>query len=148
MELIINNQKFQVDVEPDMPLLWVLRDILGFTGTKYSCGVGLCGSCVVLADGEPVRSCVTEVTFFEGKSITTIEGLSSDRTHALQRAWDEVDVTQCGYCQPGQILTASALLKTNPNPSDEDIDEAMKNNLCRCGTYRRIKEAIHIAAGY
>ncbi len=148
MELTINNQKMEFEADPDMPLLWVLRDLLELTGTKYSCSAGICGSCVVLADGEPVRSCITEVSYFVGKKITTIEGLSEDGTHPLQRAWEDVDVTQCGYCQPGQLLTASALLDKNQNPSDEDIDEAMKNNLCRCGTYRRIKEAIHIAAGY
>ena len=148
MELTINNQKMEFEANPDMPLLWALRDLLGLTGTKYSCGEGLCGSCVVLADGMPVRFCITSVSYFVGKKITTIEGLSEDATHSLQRAWEEVDVTQCGYCQPGQLLTASALLESNPNPSDEEIDEAMKNNLCRCGTYRRIKEAIHLAAEY
>jgi isoquinoline 1-oxidoreductase alpha subunit len=146
MELTINKQKYEVNATPDMPLLWVLRDMLNLTGTKYSCGIGLCGSCVVLADGQPVRSCMTEVSFFLGKDITTIEGLSIDGNHPLQLAWEEVDVTQCGYCQPGQILTAVALLNSNPAPTDTDIDEAMKNNLCRCGTYRRIKEAIHLAA--
>ena len=148
MELNINKQTYQFDGDPDMPLLWVLRDILGLTGTKYSCGEGICGSCIVLADGIPIRSCIISVSYFEGKNITTIEGLSEDGTHPLQRAWEEVDVTQCGYCQPGQLLTAAALLESNPDPTDEDIDEAMTNNFCRCGTYRRIKEAIHLATGY
>jgi aerobic-type carbon monoxide dehydrogenase small subunit (CoxS/CutS family) len=129
-----------------MPLLWVLRDLLGLTGTKFSCGMGLCGSCTVLIDGEPTRSCITQVEDVTGKHITTIEGLSPDGSHPLQKAWIDGHVTQCGYCQPGQIMSAAALLQKNPHPTDEDIDSALGDVLCRCGTYQRIRKAIHRAA--
>lgn len=145
-DLQINGQTYTVEAEREMPLLWVLRDLLGMTGTKFSCGAGLCGSCTVLIDDEPVRSCVTLVETATGKSITTIEGLSPDGSHPLQKAWLDERVTQCGYCQPGQIMNAAALLKKNPNPSDTDIDAAMGDVLCRCGTYQRIRSAIHRAA--
>lgn len=142
----INGKKRTVDVNPDTPLLWVLRDTLGLTGTKFGCGVALCGSCTVLLDGEATRSCVTSVSYCEGKSVTTIEGLSADFTHPLQKAWIEEDVPQCGYCQSGQIMSAAALLEQKPQPTDADIDAAMVGNLCRCGTYPRIRRAIHKAA--
>jgi len=129
-----------------MPLLWALRDLLGLTGTKFSCGMGLCGSCTVLVDDEPTRSCVTPVSTVTGKSIVTLEGLSVELSHPVQKAWLEEKVTQCGYCQPGQIINAVALIKKNPNPSDADIDAAMGDVLCRCGTYQRIRAAIHRAA--
>jgi len=145
-DLQINGQPFTVQAEAQMPLLWVLRDLLGLTGTKFSCGMGLCGSCTVLIDGEPTRSCVTLLDSIAGKTITTIEGLSPDGSHPLQKAWMEEHVTQCGYCQPGQILNAAALLQKNPHPSDADIDAAMSDVLCRCGTYQRIRKAIHRAA--
>jgi len=145
-DLQINGQAYTVEAEREMPLLWVLRDLLGLTGTKFSCGAGLCGSCTVLIDDEPMRSCVTLVETATGKSITTIEGLSPDGTHPLQKAWLDERVTQCGYCQPGQIMNAAALLKKNPNPSDTDINAAMGDVLCRCGTYQRIRSAIHRAA--
>jgi aerobic-type carbon monoxide dehydrogenase small subunit (CoxS/CutS family) len=144
--LQINGQAYSVETEKQMPLLWVLRDLLGLTGTKFSCGAGLCGSCTVLIDDEPVRSCITAVENVAGKGITTIEGLSADVSHPLQRAWIEERVTQCGYCQPGQILNAVALLKKTPHPSDIEIDAAMGDVLCRCGTYQRIRKAIHRAA--
>ncbi|MBN1202833.1 MAG: (2Fe-2S)-binding protein [Anaerolineae bacterium] len=142
----VNGQQVTVDVEPDTPLLWVLRDTLGLTGTKYSCGVGACGACTVHLDGQPIRSCVTSVSAVEGKAITTIEGLSPDGSHPLQQAWIELNVPQCGYCQPGQIMTAAALLEKTQNPTDDEIDAAMSDNLCRCGTYQRIRHAIHRAA--
>ena len=145
-DLQINGQTYTVEAERQMPLLWVLRDLLGLTGTKFGCGAGLCGSCTVLIDDEPVRSCMTAVESLTGKSITTIEGLSPDGSHPLQKAWIEERVTQCGYCQPGQIMNAAALLKKSPNPSDADIDAAMGDVLCRCGTYQRIRSAIHRAA--
>jgi isoquinoline 1-oxidoreductase alpha subunit len=145
-DLQINGQAFTVQAEAQMPLLWVLRDLVGLTGTKFSCGMGLCGSCTVLIDGEPTRSCVTLVDSVAGKTITTIEGLSLDGSHPLQKAWMEEHVTQCGYCQPGQIMNAAALLQKNPHPSDADIDTAMSDVLCRCGTYHRIRKAIHRAA--
>jgi isoquinoline 1-oxidoreductase alpha subunit len=145
-DLQINGQAYSVQAEAQMPLLWVLRDLLGLTGTKFSCGMGLCGSCTVLIDGEPTRSCVTQVESAAGKTITTIEGLSPDVSHPLQKAWLEERVTQCGYCQPGQIMNAVALLQKSPNPSDEEIDTAMGDVLCRCGTYQRIRKAIHGAA--
>jgi aerobic-type carbon monoxide dehydrogenase small subunit (CoxS/CutS family) len=144
--LTINGQEYKVDVAEDTPFLWVLRDNLGLTGTKYSCGIGQCGTCTVLIDGEPTRSCVTLVPMAEGKTITTIEGLSPDGSHPVQQAWLDEHVTQCGYCQPGQIMNAVALLEKNPNPSDDDINDAMKSVLCRCGTYQRIRKAIHTAA--
>jgi len=144
--LNVNGQTYEVEALEDTPLLWVLRDNLGFTGTKYSCGIGQCGACTVLMDGEPTRSCMLPVSVVGEQAITTIEGLSEDGSHPVQKAWIDEHVTQCGYCQAGQILNAVALLEENPNPSDEDIDAAMKNVLCRCGTYQRIRKAIHIAA--
>ena len=146
IELTVNGAKRSVDVDPDTPLLWVLRDDLGLTGTKYSCGMSICGACTVHIDGEPMRSCVEPVSGVAGRQITTIEGLSPDVSHPLQQAWITVDVPQCGYCQSGQIMTAAALLAENANPSDTDIDEAMSGVLCRCGTYQRIRSAIHLAA--
>ena len=142
----LNGQAQTVDVPPEMPLLWVLRDILNLTGTKYGCGMAMCGACTVHIDGEPTRSCLTEISFIAGRAVTTIEGLSSDGSHPVQRAWQDIDVPQCGYCQSGQIMTATALLRTNPNPTDADIDAAMRNNICRCGTYQMIRAAIHKAA--
>jgi isoquinoline 1-oxidoreductase alpha subunit len=141
----INGKKVSVDVDADTPLLWVLRDELKLTGTKYGCGVAQCGACTVHVDGVATRSCVTPVSAVRGKSITTIEGLSPDGTHALQRAWAELDVPQCGYCQAGQLMSAAALLKSKPRPTDEEIDAAMNGNLCRCATYLRIRQAIHRA---
>jgi isoquinoline 1-oxidoreductase alpha subunit len=145
-QLIINRQTVTVEVEPDIPLLWVLRDILGLTGTKYSCGRGLCGSCTVLIDGEAIRSCITPISAVGSSPVTTIEGLSEDGSHPVQQAWIEENVVQCGYCQPGQIMNTVALLNENPNPTDEEIDAAMDSVLCRCGTYQRIRRAIHTAA--
>jgi isoquinoline 1-oxidoreductase alpha subunit len=135
-----------VDAAADTPLLWVLRDHLGMTGTKFGCGMALCGACTVHIDGAATRSCVLPLGSVEGRSITTIEGLSKDRSHAVQKAWLEIDVPQCGYCQSGQIMSAVALLQTNPKPNDGDIDAAMSGNICRCGTYPRIRKAIHRAA--
>lgn len=146
--LTINGDTHTVDVPPDMPLLWILRDKLNMTGTKFSCGIGTCGTCTVLANGIPMRSCVVPATGFAGAQILTIEGLDPSGRHPVQRAWNDEDVPQCGYCQGGQILTASALLNGNPNPSDEDIDAAMSGVLCRCGTYPRIRKAIRRAAEY
>ena len=146
IELQINGQPYNLDADEQMPLLWALRDLLGLTGTKYSCGAGLCGSCTVLIDGEPTRSCITPLSAVAGKAVTTIEGLSENGDHPLQKAWQEEHVTQCGYCQPGQLMNAAALLEKNPHPSDEDIDSAMSNVLCRCGSYQRIRKAIHRAA--
>lgn len=134
-----------VDASPDTPLLWVLRDELDLKGTKYGCGIGVCGACTVLVDGKPVRSCMTHVGSLAENAITTIEGLSADGSHPIQQAWEELDVPQCGYCQPGQIMAAAALLARTPHPTDTDIDEAMNGNLCRCGTYPRIRQAIHRA---
>jgi len=143
------NGKFQtVDVVPQMPLLWVLRDTIGLTGTKFGCGMALCGACTVHLNGQPIRSCVTPISIVAGKSITTIEGLSVDGSHPVQRAWIEEDVPQCGYCQSGQIMTAAALLTKAPNPTDADIDEALRGNICRCGTYQSIRRAVHRAAKY
>jgi len=144
--ITVNNQVVNVDAEPDTPLLWVLRDHLGMTGTKFGCGMALCGACTVHINGAATRSCVLPLSAVAGKSITTIEGLSADRSHAVQKAWLEIDVPQCGYCQSGQIMSAVALLKTHPKPSDADIDAAMSGNICRCGTYPRIRKAIHRAA--
>ena len=144
--LTVNGNKHRVKVEDDMPLLWVLRDEIGLTGTKFGCGRGLCGTCTIHLDGEPTRSCMTPVEYADGSEITTIEGLSNDVSHPLQQAWIDEEVPQCGYCQSGQIMTAAALLKRIPDPSDDDIDVAMKMNLCRCGTYQRIRKAIHKAA--
>jgi len=146
IKLNVNDQDVAVDVDPDMPLLWVLRDALGLTGTKYGCGAALCGACTVHVAGEAVRSCVTPVSAVGARRVTTIEGLSHDRSHPLQKAWIELDVLQCGYCQPGQFMSAAALLAHNPQPSDAEIDLAMSGNLCRCGTYQRIRAAIHRAA--
>jgi len=144
--LNLNGRNTTLDVDGDMPLLWVLRDIVGLTGTKYGCGMALCGACTVHVEGSPVRSCVTPVSAASGKRVTTIEGLSSDNSHPVQRAWIELDVPQCGYCQSGQIISAAALLAQTPQPSDADIDAAMAGNICRCGTYQRIRAAIHRAA--
>jgi aerobic-type carbon monoxide dehydrogenase small subunit (CoxS/CutS family) len=142
----INGIGYEIDVSSEMPLLWVLRDVLGLTGTKFSCGKGLCGSCTVHLDGEARRSCILPVSEVVGKQITTIEGLSSEGVHPLQQAWVSENVPQCGYCQPGQIMTAAALLAQKPNPTDEDINAVMEGVLCRCGTYQRIRKAIHLAA--
>jgi aerobic-type carbon monoxide dehydrogenase small subunit (CoxS/CutS family) len=141
-----NGKQLQADVDPNTPLLWVLRDSLGLTGTKYGCGMAQCGACTVHLDDQAIRSCVKKVGDAVGKNITTIEGLSSDLSHPLQKAWIEVDVPQCGYCQSGQIMSAAVLLAEKPKPTDNDIDEAMCGNICRCGTYSRIREAIHRAA--
>jgi len=144
--IIVNDKTLDIDASADTPLLWVLRDHLAMTGTKYGCGMALCGACTVHVDGFAVRSCVLPLGALEGKRITTIEGLSIDRRHAVQRAWIELDVPQCGYCQSGQIMSAAALLKDHPRPSDDEIDAAMAGNICRCGTYPRIRKAIHRAA--
>jgi len=146
IKLSVNGKDTAVDVDPDMPLLWVLRDTLGLTGTKFGCGMALCGACTVHLDGQPIRSCVTPVSAVAAGKVTTIEGLSSDRSHPVQKAWIELDVPQCGYCQSGQIMSAAALLAHTAAPSDADIDTAMSGNLCRCGTYQRIRAAIHRAA--
>jgi len=145
--LTVNGQTRTIDVEPDTPLLWVLRDTLELTGTKYGCGKSLCGSCTVHINGTPVRSCVMPISAVAGGSVVTIEGLSSDGSHPLQKAWIEENVPQCGYCQSGQIMAAAALLNSNPHPTDGDIDAAMAGVLCRCGTYVRIRRAIHRAVG-
>ena len=142
----VNGRSIEVDVDPQTPLLWVLRDTVGLTGTKYGCGMALCGACTVHLDGEPIRSCVTPVSAIGDQKITTIEGLSKDRSHPVQQAWMEIDVPQCGYCQSGQIMSAAALLAKTPKPTDADIDAAMAGNICRCGTYQRIRAAIHRAA--
>jgi isoquinoline 1-oxidoreductase alpha subunit len=145
-KLIVNGRSSAVDVPADMPLLWVLRDVLNLRGAKYGCGIAVCGACTVHVNGQPVKSCVTPIASVAGKRITTIEGLSSDGSHAVQQAWLDGDVSQCGYCQSGQLMSAAALLAKNPNPSDAEIDAAMNGNLCRCGTYLRIRQAIHRAA--
>ncbi len=142
----LNGKTQTVNVAPEMPLLWVLRDTLNLTGTKFGCGMALCGACTVHINGEPMRSCVTAVSKVAGKRVTTIEGLSADNSHPVQRAWIEEDVPQCGYCQSGQIMSAAALLAKKPNPTDADINDAMSGNICRCGTYQRIRKAIHRAA--
>ncbi|MEO0066265.1 MAG: hypothetical protein RI983_1591 [Bacteroidota bacterium] len=144
--LNINNTNYQVDASADMPLLWAIRDMVGLTGTKFGCGIAQCGACTVHVDGKPVRSCSFPVAAAVGKKITTIEGMKDKIAEAVQHAWVELQVPQCGYCQSGQIMSATALLKTKPNPSDADIDAAMQGNLCRCGTYQRIRSAIHRAA--
>jgi len=146
IKLTINQKLYSVDAPPDMPLLWVLRDLLGLTGTKFGCGMAQCGACTVHLNGEAVRSCVTLVGRAEGQQVLTIEGLSNDRSHPLQKAWMEDDVPQCGYCQSGQLMSAAVLLRENANPTDDDIDKAMSGNICRCGTYPRIRKAIHLAA--
>jgi isoquinoline 1-oxidoreductase subunit alpha len=146
MKLVVNGREREVDAPPDMPLLWVLRDVLGYTGTKFGCGMAQCGACTIHLDGKAVRACVTPVSAVGNRSVTTIEGLSSDGSHPVQRAWAEVDVVQCGYCQPGQIMSAAALLAANPKPTDADIDAALSGNICRCGAYQRIRAAVHRAA--
>ena len=146
MKLTVNGTVHEVDAPPDMPLLWVLRDLLGMTGTKYGCGIAACGACTVHIDGKQQRSCVTPVSMAEGRRITTIEGLSDDASHPVQRAWAELDVVQCGYCQSGQIMAAAALLAESPDPDDAAIDQAMNGLICRCGTYQRVRDAVHRAA--
>ncbi len=146
MMLRVNGSEHDVPAPEDMPLLWVLRDLLGLTGTKFGCGMAQCGACTVHVDGRSVRSCVLPVAAVKGRSVTTIEGLSANGLHAVQRAWIEADVVQCGYCQPGQIMAAAGLLAAKPNPSDADIDAALSANLCRCGTYQRIRTAVHRAS--
>jgi isoquinoline 1-oxidoreductase alpha subunit len=147
MRVKVNGADRELDVDPEMPLLWALRDVLGLTGTKYGCGQALCGACTVHIDGDVVRSCVTPVARADGKSVTTIEGLSKDGSHPLQRAWVELGVPQCGFCQTGQIMTAAALLSKIRRPTDEEIDRSMSGNICRCGTYTRIRAAVKKAAG-
>jgi isoquinoline 1-oxidoreductase alpha subunit len=147
IQLTVNGVSREVDADEDMPLLWVVRDLLGLTGTKYGCGEALCGACTVHLDGHAVRSCVTPVRRADGRAVTTIEGLSPDGNHPLQRAWVDLRVPQCGYCQSGQIMTAAALLAAKPRPTDADIDQSMAGNICRCGTYTRIRAAIKKAAG-
>ncbi len=146
ISLDVNGKRQQVDAAADVPLLWVLREKLGLTGTKYGCGIAVCGACTVQVDGQAVRSCVTPASAVAGKKVTTIEGLSEKTDHPVQRAWIELDVPQCGYCQSGQIMSAAALLASKPSPTDADIDDAMAGNICRCGTYQRIRAAIHRAA--
>ena len=146
MKLDINDSVRDVDATPDMPLLWVLRDVLGLTGTKFGCGMAQCGACTVHLDGQPVRSCITPVSTVGTRKVRTIEGLSTDGSHPVQHAWSQADVVQCGYCQSGQIMTTVALLAQKPDPSDADIDAALSGNICRCGTYVRIREAVHLAA--
>ena len=146
MKLNVNGVERDVNASSDMPLLWVLRDLLNLTGTKFGCGIAQCGACTVHLDGAPKRSCVTPVSAAAGKKITTIEGLSENGAHPVQRAWAELDVVQCGYCQSGQIMSATALLAAKPDPSDADIDAALSGNICRCGTYQRVRAAVHRAA--
>jgi isoquinoline 1-oxidoreductase subunit alpha len=146
MRLDVNGTVREVDAPEDMPLLWVLRDVLGLTGTKFGCGMAQCGACTVHLDGQAVRSCVLPVSGVAGRMVTTIEGLSPDGSHPVQKAWVDADVVQCGYCQPGQIMSAAALIAQNPNPSDADIDAALAGNICRCGTYQRVREAVRQAA--
>lgn len=146
MKLLVNGVTHDVAVPGDMPLLWVLRDVLGLTGTKYGCGIARCGACTVLVGDEAVRSCVRPASTVEGQRITTVEGLAGEKLHPVQQAWVDADVVQCGYCQSGQVMTAVALLQANATPSDADIDAAFSGNICRCGTYQRIREAVHTAA--
>jgi isoquinoline 1-oxidoreductase alpha subunit len=146
IHLMINQQPYTVNVDPEMPLLWVLRDVLGLTGTKYGCGIAQCGACTVHVEGRALRSCVVPVAAVERKAVTTIEGLSPDGSHPVQQAWLKHDVPQCGYCQSGMIMAAAALLQANPRPTDADIDASMAGNICRCGTYARVRAAIHSAA--
>ena len=148
IKFTLNGKPQTVDVVPQMPLLWVLRDTLGMTGTKFGCGMALCGACTVHINGQPIRSCSMPMSGVSGKKVTTIEGLSTDNSHPVQRAWIEEDVPQCGYCQSGQIMTAAGLLAKTANPTDADIDEAMHGNVCRCGTYQSIRKAVHLAARY
>ena len=147
ISVTVNGKAQQVDVDPDVPLLWVVRENLNLTGTKYGCGISQCGACTVHVDGKPVRACVTPISAVVDKKVTTIEGLSATNAHPVQKAWMDVDVPQCGFCQPGQIMSAVALLSAKPKPTDADIDSAMAGNICRCGTYQRIRAAIHRAAG-
>ena len=147
VSLNVNGHAHKVEADPETPLLWVIRDDIGLTGTKFGCGVAQCGACTVHVDGQPARSCVTPATAVAGRKVTTIEGLQSRAARAVQKAWVDLDVVQCGYCQSGQIMSAAALLEQNPKPSDEDIDHAMAGNICRCATYVRIRAAIHHAAG-
>ena len=146
MKLKVNGTVHEVDASPEMPLLWALRDLLGYTGVKFGCGMAQCGACTVHLDGEAIRSCKTPISQAAGHEVTTIEGLSADGSHPVQRAWAELDVVQCGYCQSGQIMAAAALLEARPDPTDAEIDRAMSGNLCRCGTYQRIREGVHRAA--
>jgi isoquinoline 1-oxidoreductase alpha subunit len=148
IEFTLNGKSQSVDGPGDMPLLWVLRDTLGLTGTKFGCGMALCGACTVHVNGQPLRACATTVASVAGRHVTTIEGLSPDLSHPVQRAWIELDVPQCGYCQSGQIMTAAALLSKTAQPTDADIDEALQHNICRCGAYQAIRQAIHLAAQY
>jgi len=145
-KLVVNGSAHEIESDAEMPLLWALRDLLGMTGTKYSCGIAQCGACTVHLDGQPVRSCITPLSAVGKRKVTTVEGLSRDGSHPVQRAWAETDVVQCGYCQSGQLMTAAALLASNADPSDADIDAAMSGNICRCGTYARIRTAVHLAA--
>jgi isoquinoline 1-oxidoreductase subunit alpha len=147
IQLTINRKPVRFDGDPDMPLLWYLRDKLQLTGTKFGCGMGICGACTVHVNGEAARSCLTPMSAAAGKEVTTIEGLSENGAHPVQRAWEQVQVPQCGYCQSGQIMQAAALLKKKPKPTDRDIEDAMSGNICRCGTYQRIRQAIKIAGG-
>ncbi len=144
--ITVNGKQHQIDADPNMPLLWVIRDIIGLTGTKYGCGVAQCGACVVHLNGEAVRSCVTKLSRVQAQQVVTIEGLSANNDHPVQLAWNEEQVPQCGYCHSGQIMSAAVLLRENPNPNDADIDAGMAGNICRCGTYQRIRKAIHSAA--
>ena len=146
IKFTVNGKPASISVNPRMPLLWALRDTLGMTGTKFGCGMALCGACTVHLDGQPVRSCQTQMSTVAGRKVTTIEGLSADSSHPVQRAWIEIDVPQCGYCQSGQIMSAAGLLAKTSNPTETDIDEAMRGNICRCGTYPQIRQAIHRAA--
>ena len=146
ISLTVNGEKHDIDADPEMPLLWALRDLIKLTGTKYGCGIAQCGACTIHIDGQPARACVTPVSAAVGTEIRTIEGLSPDATHPVQRAWIELDVVQCGYCQSGQVMAAAALLEQNPSPTDSDIDAAMNGNICRCGTYPRIRAAVKRAA--
>jgi isoquinoline 1-oxidoreductase alpha subunit len=146
INITVNKTRHEVNVDPEMPLLWVLRDVLGLTGTKFGCGVAQCGACTIHLNGEAIRSCMTPVKRAVDQQIMTIEGLSPNNDHPLQLAWQEIDVPQCGYCQSGQLMSAAALLKANSNPTDQDIDKAMTGNICRCGTYQRIRQGIHRAA--
>jgi isoquinoline 1-oxidoreductase alpha subunit len=146
INITVNGQRHDIDADPNMPLLWAIRDIIGLTGTKFGCGAAQCGACTVHLNGEAVRSCVTKLSRAAGQQVVTIEGLSLNNNHPLQKAWNELNVPQCGYCQSGQLMSAAVLLRENPNPTDQDIDDAMSGNICRCGTYQRVRAAIHKAA--